>query len=76
MFKESKNRIRSMALVHEELYRSGDFADIDFTKYINELVERIRQSYIMKPDRIEFKVEGKDFTLEIDQAIPCGLIIN
>ena len=76
IFKESKNRIRSMALVHEELYRSGDFADIDFTKYINELVERIRQSYIMKPDRIEFKVEVKDVFLVIDLAISCGLVIN
>ena len=76
IFKESKNRIRSMALVHEELYRSGDFANIDFTKYIHELVDRIRQTYIMEPDRIEFKVKVKDVFLGIDHAIPCGLVIN
>ena len=76
MFKESKNRIRSMALVHEELYRSGDLANIDFTKYIHELVDRIGRTYIMKPDRIEFKVEVKDVFLVIDLAISCGLVIN
>lgn len=76
MFRESQSRIRSMALVHELLYRSRDLARIDFSKYINELTANLMRSYPNSQGRIQLKVEAQSLFLDIDTAIPCGLIIN
>ena len=76
MFEESRKRVRSMALVHEELYRSGDFTNVNFNEYIEGLIDQIKKTYTIEPDRIEFRVEVRDVTLGIDLAIPCGLLIN
>ena len=76
MFEESKNRVRSMALVHEELYRSKDFANIDFTKYIKNLTGLLVKTYIIDSGKIELDVKVEDVSLGIDQAVPCGLVIN
>ena len=74
-FKESQNRIMSMALIHETLYRSSDLSSIKFAEYARNLVRSLLTSY--EPGgriRIEFDLD--DVTLGIDRAIPCGLIIN
>jgi PAS domain S-box-containing protein len=73
MFKESRDRIRSMALVHERLYQSENLANIDFNKYIRDLAYNLRRSY--GATGIVLNVEC-DVSLGIDTAIPCGLIIN
>ncbi len=74
MFKESQNRIMSMSLVHEILYRSKDLAQIDFNNYIRELTKGLLQSY--GTGSIKLRINVENISLGIDYAIPCGLIIN
>ncbi|MBD2103040.1 histidine kinase dimerization/phosphoacceptor domain -containing protein [Leptolyngbya sp. FACHB-261] len=76
MFKDSQNRIRSMALIHEKLYRSKDLSRIDFAEYILDLSSNLLRSYTASSQEVSLKVEAKDIWLNIDTAIPCGLIIN
>ena len=76
MFKECQDRIRSMALVHEKLYESKDFANINFNKYIKVLANSLFRSYKIYSDKIALKLDVKDISLKVDHAIPCGLIIN
>jgi len=76
MFEESRNRVRSMALVHENLYRSKDFANINFAKYIKNLTDQLVKTYIIDSGKIELDVKVEDVCTGIDQAIPCGLVIN
>lgn len=76
MLKESQDRIKSMALIHEKLYQSKDFANIDFDGYVKALVNSLFVSHGAHPDRIASKIEIKDISLGLDYAIPCGLIIN
>lgn len=76
MFKESLNRIRSMAFIHENLYQSGDFTKINFIKYVNSLVNSIIQSYTVDTKKIKVKQEIEDIQIDLDKAVPCGLLIN
>ncbi|MDH5385476.1 MAG: PAS domain S-box protein [Candidatus Aminicenantes bacterium] len=76
MFKESQDRIRSMSLIHERLYQSGDLARIDFSHYIQNLANHLFQSYRIDPDAVSLKTNVGDVSLDINKAIPCGLIIN
>jgi PAS domain S-box-containing protein len=76
MFRESQNRIRSMALVHELLYQSKDLAKIDFVEYVHKLTRHLLHSYLIDSKRIELDIISGPVYLEIDTAIPCGLIIN
>jgi two-component sensor histidine kinase len=75
-FRESQNRIQSMALVHEKLYQSKDFSLIDFQGYIESLTKHLYRSYIADPEQVSLSVKAGNVTLGIDEAIPCGLIIN
>jgi two-component sensor histidine kinase len=74
MLKESQNRIKSMALIHENLYKSENLASIDPKGYIKSLVDDLIKSYGVT--HIVSKIEAGDISLGIDIAIPCGLIIN
>ena len=74
--RESQDRIRSMALVHEQLYKSEDLSVIDFALYVDELVMSLYRSSVVDQDKIRTDVEVRDIELGIDEAIPCGLIIN
>jgi len=76
MFKESQNRIKSMALVHEKLYQTKNLADVDFKGYVKSLVISLFRSYKTKPNKITLKIEVEDVSLGLEKAIPCGLIIN
>ena len=76
IFKDSQNRISSMALVHEKLYQSGDFSKIDFDVYTKDLVKSIFHSYGTISNRIVTTIKVENVSLGIDSAIPCGLIIN
>ena len=76
MFTESQNRILSMSLVHEKLYQSNDLAKIDFHCYINDLVAGLFQSYEINAGKIKLNMHIENLQLDIDFAIPCGLIIN
>ncbi|MGA9139582.1 MAG: histidine kinase N-terminal 7TM domain-containing protein [Methanocella sp.] len=75
LLRESQDRIRSMALVHEKLYRSRDLSRINFGEYVHSLIASLARSYIASP-AITTRIEVPDIYLDIDGAIPCGLIIN
>ncbi|MFC1569285.1 PAS domain S-box protein [bacterium] len=74
-FKESVNRIHSMALVHEILYQSKDFAQIHFREYIQRLVGELLQVFEIQ-DRIDMELKLENVYLDLNRAIPCGLILN
>ncbi|MEB3359725.1 MAG: histidine kinase dimerization/phosphoacceptor domain -containing protein [Synechococcales bacterium] len=73
---ESRNRITSIALIHEKLYRSKDLAKINFAHYIEDLTSHLFASYKVDSGCISLKTRVDDIKLDIDRAIPCGLIIN
>ncbi len=73
---EAKNRIRSMALIHEKLYRSGEMTRIDFGSYLRSISDDLSRVYSGEAPAAELSVECQNLFLEIDQAIPCGLIVN
>lgn len=73
---DSQNRVRSMALVHQKLYQSKDFSQIDFSEYIRELSGHLFNVFKPKSDDVEIDIKSGKINLSIDLAIPCGLIIN
>ena len=73
---ESRNRIRSMAIIHENLYRTTNFSSIDFTSYLQNLCTNLISSYHVYSGIVEFKDEMEKIDLVLDQAIPCGLLVN
>ncbi|MBW2663577.1 MAG: PAS domain S-box protein [Deltaproteobacteria bacterium] len=76
MLKESQDRIRAMALVHEKLYESEDLANIDFNEYIEYLTKILFRSYAVNREKIRLKLNVERVRFKIDKAIPCGLIVN
>lgn len=74
MFEESRNRINSMALIHEKLYRSKDLAHVDFKEYLKSLVAGIAETY--KRSDVVLSVEMEPICLDVNVGIPCGLIVN
>jgi len=76
MFQDGRNRVRSMALVHERLYQSGDLARVDFAEYTQSLANSLFRSYGVNSNIIKLKINVDGVFLGIDTAIPCGLIIN
>jgi len=73
---ESHNRIKSMALIHESLYQSKNLSEIDLDDFIHSLVRDLSQALTPTKSRITFLIEAQGVRLGIDQALPCGLIIN
>lgn len=76
LLQESRNRVRSMALIHEQLYKSKDLANIDFSEYASELAEYLRRSYDLDSRGVDLKLDTTPLGLRVDQAIPCGMILN
>ena len=77
VLRDSQNRVRSMALVHETLYRSPDLAQVDFAEYASNLAAHLARSYRIDSTAIQFSVQAApDVRLSIEEAVPCGLIIN
>ncbi len=76
MFRESQNRIQSMALIHEKVYQSEDLSHIDFKEYVQSVVNGLIQSYDVNMNQVTIKIKVEDISLSIDTAMPCGLIIN
>ena len=74
--KDSQNRIRSMALIHEQLYQSENLARIDFSKYLTGLASALRQAYSDKSADVAMTVEVQQMFLDVGVALPCGLITN
>ena len=75
-YKESENRIHTIALIHESLYNSTDISNINFENYVHILVMDIIHSYNVDTNRIKTILEIGEYELGIETAIPLGLIIN
>jgi PAS domain S-box-containing protein len=74
-FRESRNRIMSMAMVHEKLYGTNDYSRIDFKEYMEVMVHEIASSYNISK-KLELSMNIERIYLDINKAIPCGLIVN
>ena len=76
VLKESQNRIKSMSFIHESLYKHDDFSRIDFSEYITNLVRNLFRTYDVFDDNIVLDLKIDKIYLNLDAAIPCGLIVN
>ena len=76
ILQEGKNRVRSMSLIHQTLYQSQNFADVDLKQFLDSLLPELLASYLSAHDQVNIRVNAGPVKLPIDLAIPCGLIIN
>lgn len=76
LFKESQNRARSMAMIHEYLYNSDDLKRIDFGDYISKLSHELYRAYVSDSHRIDLQLNLDSLKVDINTAIPLGLIVN
>jgi two-component sensor histidine kinase/PAS domain-containing protein len=74
--RDSQNRIRTMALIHETLYRSHDLANVEFHNYIKKLVDALFDTYSVDENAILTVFDVDPILLDVDTAIHCGLIVN
>ncbi len=76
VLKESQQRINSMSLIHETIYRNSDFSAIDFAEYIRAIAGNLVQSYRSPQTTVDLVLEMENVSVGLDQSIPCGLIVN
>ncbi|HLP13735.1 MAG TPA: histidine kinase dimerization/phosphoacceptor domain -containing protein [Flavobacteriales bacterium] len=76
LFTESKNRILSIASIHQMLYQNKNFARVDFASYMNEIVSLLRQSYLHLAKKTEVMLQVDAVEMDLSKAIPLGLIAN
>ena len=76
LLRESQNRIRSIALIHEQLYKQEDVSEIDLADYLKLLLRQVFRTFEMGSKRISSQVEFKNIYLSLTKAIPCALIVN
>jgi two-component sensor histidine kinase len=76
MIKESQQRIKTMAIIHEKLYQSGDLGKIDFADYVHNLTRYLYESYNVNSNTLQIEIKIDKLYLDIDKAITCGLILN
>jgi PAS domain S-box-containing protein len=76
VFRESESRVRSMAMVHEVLYRSSDLSAVDFSRYLESLVEHLANVYRGMVPGLRLERHIEPIRLSLDQAVPCGLLLN
>lgn len=75
-FRESENRAKSMALIHERLYRSTDLKQIDFGEFIRTFSYELYQSIVADPSKVTLELNVESIKLDINASIPLGLIVN
>jgi two-component sensor histidine kinase len=75
-FRASRDRVRTIARVHEALYQAEDVSHVDFGEFLETLVGDLRSTYGVDPDLVEVELDLDSASLNMDTAIPCGLIVN
>ncbi len=75
-FRESQNRVATMAIIHEELYRSRDNETLDFSAYLQKLTADLFHSYIVRKGDVDMQLDIEEVFLGMDTAVPLGIIIN
>ncbi|MFC1549515.1 PAS domain S-box protein [Nitrospirota bacterium] len=73
---EIENRVRTLSMIHERLYRSDDLSSLEAGEYIRSLATELYHSLNISPERINLRVDVPDIYLDVNVIIPCGLIIN
>jgi len=73
---EAKNRIGSMALIHQKIYQSGNLSSVDFQAYIEQMAQSIDANFNHEKKSIAQHIDTHGISLDIDTSIPLGLIIN
>ncbi|MGD8426758.1 MAG: PAS domain S-box protein [Balneolaceae bacterium] len=73
---DSQLRIQSMAIIHEMLYQSEDFIDISFEVYVNKLIDTMKNTLPFDHQHIEINIDTAGVSMDINQAIPCAILIN
>ncbi|NWF89008.1 MAG: PAS domain S-box protein [Ignavibacteriaceae bacterium] len=76
IFHEGRNRIRTMALIHEKLYGPKDFTRINFAEYLNELCSYLLNAYKIRSQKVGIKIDIEDIYLDLDQSLTLGFIVN
>ncbi|BDZ69844.1 hypothetical protein GCM10025861_03610 [Methanobacterium petrolearium] len=76
IFQESQRRARSMALIHELLYQSKQHNEVDFGSYIRTISTELFRNYSLNPEQVELNLETENIMLDINTAVPLGLIVN
>ncbi|MER0440031.1 tetratricopeptide repeat protein [Emticicia sp. W12TSBA100-4] len=74
--KEGQNRVKTMGLIHQNLYQENDFRGVNMKNYVSKLIKNLFNSYNIEPEKIQLKTEIKELNLDIDTVVPLGLIIN
>ncbi len=75
-FNDILNRVKSISLIHEKLYKSADMGSIDIKEYISDLTNTLTASYNIDPENVVVKNEMESISIGIDMLVPCGLILN
>lgn len=73
---ESHSRVKSIALIHEKLYRSAELTTVDFAEYVRDLVSDLFQTYGIGQEGVRVRTDVSAISLDIDTAVPCGLVVN
>ncbi|HIE83953.1 MAG TPA: PAS domain S-box protein [Dehalococcoidia bacterium] len=73
---ESQQRIKSMAMIHENFYQSDNLSEIDFGDYINMLANSLHRFYAVKGEMVNLDIQVDNIALDLETAVPCGIIIN
>lgn len=76
LLKESQNRIKTMAIIHESLYQNKSFSSVNFSDYVRTLISNIIHSYSSSKEKIKVEMNIADVILPLDSSIPAGLILN
>ncbi|PWC57033.1 histidine kinase [Azospirillum sp. TSH7] len=76
LFADSRDRVRSMALVHESLYRLGNFARVPMREHLDSVCAHLLRAYSRQAGAVRLETELDDLKLDLDRAVPCGLIVN
>lgn len=76
MLVNSMHRVQSMAIIHQTLYQSENFSEVDLGSVLTKLVANVQSSYVIDPQHLRISVDAEPVLLSITKAIPCGLIVN
>lgn len=73
---ESKNHVNSMALIHNRLYKTSNFSEMNFSTYLKDLLVEIQESYPTKLRSVKVETHIEDLKMNLSTAVPCALILN
>ena len=76
MLRESQARVRSLSLIYDRLSLQGEVAGIAFAEYVEQLAREVFAAYRVRPEKIELKIRAQEVFLDLDTAVPCGLILT